>query len=254
MLGASMSARQHKNPPIEEALCEFTFASVVPSAPFDLTLSGRLQLNRLMDEYKGQVRTQNLQTIVMNENAPNIGIQNALFRIQLPTSDGTRLISLGQNTLAISVLRPYEGWENFKPRIDKALQAYWETKSPVSVTRIGLRYINRIITPGLAKEHNRFLVGASARDANIGANLTNFTRREEYIEENGTKILVTQSTLQPVSPDTTEYLLDIDTVWDSESIGDHTRIMATAEQLHDTEGAAFEALITDEARRLFDAD
>ena len=209
-----MPTKQYKNPPIEEAMCEFTFALHVPNAPFDLTLPGRLQVHQLMiDEYKGQVRTQNIQTITTNENAPNVAIQSALFRVQLPNSDNTRLISIGQNTLAISVLRPYDGWESFRPRIEKALQAYWEIKAPVSVTRIGIRYINRIVSPLLEKEHNRFLVGITAQDAHIDATtLINFTRRGEYLKPDGTKLLITQSTLQPVSPNTTEYLTAFGTV------------------------------------------
>jgi len=248
-----MSTKQYKNSPIDEAMCEFTFASNIPNAPFDLALPGRLQVHRLMDEYKGHVRTQNRQTIMTNENAPNVAVQSALFRIQIPNIEGTRLISIGQNTLAISTLRPYDGWESFRLRIGKALQAYWEIKTPASVTRIGIRYINHIVAPGLERDHSRLLVGIAAQDANIDATLSNFTRRGEYLKADGTKLLITKSTLQPVSPNTTEYLLDIDTVWDSKPLEDRAQIITTADQLHEAEGVAFEALITDEARRLFDA-
>jgi uncharacterized protein (TIGR04255 family) len=107
-----MQTRQYKNPPIEEALCEFTFRSPGEGQPFDFTLPGRLLVEPTMAEYSGQSRTQNIQTISAADNAINVAIHNTLFRIQLPTVDGERVISIGTNTLAITVLRPYDGWQN----------------------------------------------------------------------------------------------------------------------------------------------
>ena len=66
-------------------------------------------------------------------------------------------------------------------------------------------------------------------------------------------MLVTQATLVPTEPRTAEFLLDIDTLWDKEPVADSAKILQVVDQLHEIEGAAFEALITDEARGLFDA-
>lgn len=125
-----MSAKQYKNPPIEEAVCEFTFTSPASGQQFDLTVPGRLKVHRLMEEYSGEPRTQNIQIISPN-NAPTIEL-----RVQLPTADARRLVSIRHNALAISVLRPYDGWESFKSRIERALDAYFEAISQVAVTRI----------------------------------------------------------------------------------------------------------------------
>src|ERR1700677_5166372 len=102
-----MSAKQYARAPIEETLCEFTFAPI--SKQFDFSLPGRLQLHSSMREYSGAPRTQNIQTITAGANQPHVAVQNALFRIQLPTVDGTRMVAVGANVLAVTVLRPYEG-------------------------------------------------------------------------------------------------------------------------------------------------
>ena len=47
-------------------------------------------------------------------------------------------------------------------------------------------------------------------------------------------------------------MLDIDTLWDKEPVLDNAEILHLVDELHEIEGAAFEALITDEARNLFD--
>jgi uncharacterized protein (TIGR04255 family) len=215
-------------------------------------------MHRLIrDTYKGAVRQQNVQTIMANANdpQPGVAVQSSLFRVQIPTVDGTRLVSIGQNTLTISVLRPYEGWANFKPRITDALAAYTDLVKPVGVQRIGVRYINRIVTPANSDPATYILLPHPEGEA-MKAKLTSFARRGEYRDEHGHKILITQATLQPPQPTqlaTTDYLLDIDIIWDQTLTADPIQIMEKTEQLHATEGAIFEALITDESRSIFDA-
>src|SRR5271170_6401599 len=152
-----MSAKQYARPPIEEALCEFTFAPLTPQ--FDFLLPGRLQLQGSMREYSGAPRTQNIQTIDTGANQPHFAVQNALFRIQLPTVDGTRMVSIGPNVLAVTVLRPYEGWPNFRPRIEAALSAYREVTGVSPAVRIGVRYVNRIAVPDPHVKAASFLKG-----------------------------------------------------------------------------------------------
>lgn len=65
-------------------------------------------------------------------------------------------------------------------------------------------------------------------------------------------MLVIQATLQFGAQDRTEYLLDIDVIWDHQALSRRNEIIDMVEKLH-AKGAAFEALITDEARSLFDA-
>jgi uncharacterized protein (TIGR04255 family) len=246
-----MSAKQYARPPIEEALCEFTFAPLTPQ--FDFSLPGRLQLQSSMREYSGAPRTQNIQTIVTGANQPHVAFQNALFRIQLPTVDGTRMVALGANVLAVTVLRPYDGWSNFRPRIEQALAAYRNVTAVSPAVRIGLRYVNRIVVPHPDVKPASFLKGLPEETQIADSSLSSFMRRWESVRKDAIKVLVTQATLHATEPGTAEFLLDIDTLWDKESVLDNAEILHVVDQLHEIEGAAFEALITDEARSLFDA-
>ena len=60
--------------------------------------------------------------------------------------------------------------------------------------------------------------------------------------------------MQPDTPGTSEYLLDIDTAWDIKPLDDSDQIIAYVEKLHEIAGAIFESLITDETRQLLNAD
>jgi uncharacterized protein (TIGR04255 family) len=241
-----MSARQYKKPPIEEAVCEFIFASSTPGQQFDLTVPGRLKMHRLMEEYSGEPRTQNIPIVSVNRT-PTIEL-----RVQLPTPDARRLVSIRHNALAISVLRPYDGWENFKPRIERALDAYFEAISQIAVTRIGVKYVNRIVVPKADANPAVVLTALPAEGKISDARLANFTQFTEFVRMDEIKVLITQATLQIGAEDRTEYLLDIDAIWDHRALGNRVEIIDMVEKLRDIEGAAFEALITDEARSIFD--
>lgn len=255
---------RYQNAPIEEAMCEFTFAPPDESvSQWDLTLPGRMQQHiDLKSVYNGKPREQQIQQIMASQlqAVPNIAVSSALLRVLLPTQDGKAVLGIGPNTLSISSLREYEGWKHFKPRIGIALKAYQETAHTNKILKVTLKYVNRIIAPQPgASTAARFLLDIPPRQEavidktgeRIIATLSAYHYRKEFILPDQTKVGVTQATLQPANPDTSEFLLDIETVWDHQAIEDSELAIEKVESLHDIEGAFFESFITDAARSLF---
>jgi uncharacterized protein (TIGR04255 family) len=253
----------YKNPPIQEAVCEFTFAPLEGEPEWDLTLPGRLQMNADLKEYAGKSRQQILREITAGDsNEPQVAVQQRLFRIHLPTKDGKTLLSLGHNVLGVVALKPYEGWDDFKPRILRALTVFMKESGLTQVKRLGMRYINRIVTPEPdASTGSKYIadmqttVEAMCEDGKtaVEAKLTALNTRHEFVTGDGMKVFVTQGTLNPEKPGTAEYLLDIDSVYDQRPIEGIDRITPVLERLHAIEGAMFERFITEEARKLFNA-
>ena len=250
----AMAAHKYRNPPIIEALCEFTFTPLPTSEGNFFILPGLLKAELGVD-YSGTAREQRLQSVVPDKKS-NIAVQDHLFRIQLPTGDGTRLLSIGPNTLGVSILKPSgeEGWEGeFLPRITKALKAYKKVAKPLNVLRIGLRYINQIQIPKSDANIEDYIAISSNKPQLLKAKLLSFVWRYEYIREDSTKIIVTCAKTITAIPDHTGVLLDIDTIWDSKPISDEKEIIKKVKDLHRLEGTVFEALITASAKELFDA-
>ncbi len=249
-------------------MCEFTFAAAAgPLSQWDLTLPGKMQQHaELKTIYTGQPRQQQIQQVIaaQQSNAPsNIAISSGLLRVLLPTQDGKAILGIGPNTLSISSLREYEGWEHFKSRIRTALQAYQDTAHPTGILKITLKYVNRIIAPqpGASIAARYLLDIPSQQEAvidktgeKITATLSAYHYRKEFALSDHTKIVVTQATLEPANPETSEFLLDIETVWDHQPINEFELAIEKAEALHDIEGAVFESFITDTARGLFDGE
>ena len=110
--------KKYKNPPIEEAVVEFRF---VPGQEWDLTIPEKLHEHPdIKTQYWGKPRTQKLLEAAFQAGSslpPNVAIREGIARIQLVDSGGQHLISIGSDTISVNTLRPYDGWELFRPRI-----------------------------------------------------------------------------------------------------------------------------------------
>ena len=261
--------RSYKNPPIDEAMCEFTFQGASRPGVWDLTLPGRLaQHPSIASVYDGPAEQQNVNQIFAQLGSeqgamigPNLAMSTSLLRVLIPTRDRSAILGVGAGTLSISSLRPYEGWQRFKPRVQTALRAYCEVSGHSLVTRLVLKYVNRLVvaTPHaevlaeyLLDITPELIVSGQGDGPRIRAHTTAYHQRKEFHTEDETRIYVTQATLQPAVPGTVEALLDIEVVKDSELMNIDSA-MDVVEHLHSVEGAIFEGLVTDTARRSFDA-
>ena len=250
--------RVYRNPPIEEALCEFRFTS---GRPWDVAIGDRLQ-SALGDEYGGAVRVQqqvDLGITVEVRTAPAVKAAGAGTAVQLANAAGTRLVGVGDNALRVHMLKPYQdkeargpvGWDEFRPRIVRALEAYWQVAEPEGVHRVGVRYVNKIVVPETRVRIEDYLPYALPEVEVLPDTVSNFVTRVEYTYEDGVRLILSQGTV--ASPlDHAAMLLDIDCIHDVGLVG-RSRALEIADELRTRERNAFEAVITDGARRLFDA-
>ncbi len=206
----------------------------------------------LRDEYPGPTRTQGIQSITIDGQTTSLLQQIA--RYQLLGTDQTKFISVGQNAVSINVLKPYLGWdEDFKARIERVFFALCKVISIKRITRVGLRYINRISIPGTKAAATDCFINIQHEILPTAGVLGPFYKRLEYHTTEGAKVIVTQASILPANSNYSDFLLDIDAIWDRNPIG-VDEVISMAEDLHGREGRVFEALINDSARELFDAD
>ena len=134
-------ARTYKAPPLIEAICEFRFTS---SQPWDWTIPGLVyeQIKKNLP-YKEQVNTVEMKVDPMEGKV----VQQSLPKMRFLNEDRTSLIQVGPDILSIHQLRPYDMWNNYKARILKYLQIYYDEAKPLGFARAGLRYVNRIELP-----------------------------------------------------------------------------------------------------------
>ena len=249
--------RRYANPPIEEALCEFRFQ---PGRPWDVAVADGVH-DLLRGEYDGGLREQReIQVEVSGRagSAPTVGVSEGGAAKQLSNVGGTRLVGVAADTLRVHMLRPYVqsngrgGWEEFRPRIVRALDAYWQVAEPEGVSRVGVRYVNKILVKSRRVSVEDYLPYALPVVPEMSDAVTNFGTRIEYAYAKGVRLILSQGTLG-ARQEGGALLLDIDVIRDGGCFGKDVAL-EIVEDLRDRERDVFEAVITDEARRLFDAD
>ncbi len=77
-------------------------------------------------------------------------------QVVLSTVDNLKQVRFGESTVSVVILAPYNGWDEFKPRIRQAIAAFMKVTEPTSVSRIRMRYRNLIRIPGESFYFNEY--------------------------------------------------------------------------------------------------
>jgi uncharacterized protein (TIGR04255 family) len=238
-------------------LCEVRF---VADEEWDPTLPG-LVYQSLRAEYPAKPTSQGLLQAGINVrgedgDGPTIMVRQDLNRVQFKDDSGKRIAAVGPAVLSVHLLRPYTEWENFREQIKRALDAYIEVTKPEGVVRIGVRYVNKIEVGAPSIDLDEYFVSAPSPPDPLPQTIKSFvTRVETCYDEEPVRIVTTFATSTDVPAGSTGFLLDIDVVLERQedplAVDD---VMQAIDDLRSRERIAFEALITDRTREIFDAD
>jgi uncharacterized protein (TIGR04255 family) len=250
-----MERRVYKQPPIEEALCEFRFASDAEWDPI-LPLVFHEQIK---ESYPGKPIQRTPIEANLHAGSDQAGasflLKQELGRIQFPSEDGKALLSIGQNVLSTHMLRPYRRWEEFRPRIKEALDKYSNTLPCNGIRRIGLRYINKIEIENTGTlDLNMYFKVPPMSPQGFPTRITSFIIRTEHIYDDEPIKLILTFADTSAKEGFAAFLMDLDLVWEfGESPLPIEDAMNKVEILRERERDAFEQLITDNSREIFDA-
>ena len=133
----------YPNPTITEAVCDIHFRLSQekvwrPSFPGEL-------FKHIQNEYPEMEPV--LEMGLQFEFGPlGTGTKFVPQRQKVRFKHGTRplILQLAEDSLSISTLSPYQGWETMRHDVLAAWQRVEEVLQPEVINRIGLRYINRI--------------------------------------------------------------------------------------------------------------
>ncbi|MCR4305158.1 MAG: TIGR04255 family protein [Gallionella sp.] len=156
MTESATSEVVYARPPITEAVIGITFSS-----PMDTKQLASIN-NALQKHYphKQDVSTFDLS---LEFNIKDAGNNKANLKptlgYRLSTDDQTQLVVIWPNSISLSQLPPYQGWGNFIERFERDWSALKKIMGFQQISRIGVRYINRIDIPATAPviEHEQFL-------------------------------------------------------------------------------------------------
>ncbi|MFK0015019.1 TIGR04255 family protein [Streptomyces sp. NPDC091027] len=243
-----MERRTYANPPIVEALCTFNFST---ERPWNLTIPGRFFEQVKADYPEDPEEEVKIQAQFGSGNqVAQFKVGGAATRVIL--KNGPKRVGILPNSLSIHSLAPYEGWESLRARALSALDAYHNVVGDHQIESIGLRYVNRIFIPASKISFNDyFTVAQGLPSEGFPGGITSFFDKMEITYPDApAKIVFTWASDDEVA-DQVAFIMD----FDLQRLGPITRedVPELLDDLRERERAAFESLILDRLREIFDA-
>lgn len=242
-----MVRRHYATPPVVEALAELYFEG----SAWDVTAPGSFY-ERVKGQFpnKEQLEQVAFEVEVGPEGANarmGSGAGRALFR----NADETRLVQVAGDVLVLNQLPPYPHFEAWSEALLEMLAVYREVANPTAITRLGMRYINRIgFSSTIVQMEDYFRVYAEVPDE-LGAMHGDFLIRLQLpTRVTGHEFLLTLGRA-PADTDGHAIVLDL---YDTTSLGGPTsfdEIQQSLSDAHENIEWVFEHTITDATRAIF---
>jgi|SRR3990172_890574 len=243
-------SKKYKNPPIVEALCEVQF---VPGQPWDYTVHGLFyeKISKEFPEKQQQmgigIKLSQVSGTIQHEVLP------APDKMQFISQDKAALVQVGTDLLVVNRLKPYNGWEHFKPLIQNNLNKFMEVAKPKDFKRIGLKYINKIDIPGQTFRLQDYFNYYPLIPKELPQTHGPFNARVEFLYENlRDRLLLTIGTFVAEAPNTVSILLDLDYVMNTPEKLPLNMFDSWLENAHSAIEKTFEACLTGKCKDLFE--
>ena len=245
----SLNERTHyRNAPIVEAAIDIRclFPNPAPLA----TLSAVQE--RLAELYP--LREDLLELRAQIGPAAAVTSQHTVTGIRLLNPERTQVVALTGDGFTFSRLAPYDRWETLRDEAFRIWGLYREVTAPPGVSRVGVRYVNRLDLPRSASqgvELDQFLRTAPKIAPELPQSLESFFLRFQLAlpgPRAGT-LIITEAVVEPTSQEVISVVLDID-VFASNLDTTSEQAWEFIERFRDQKNLAFESCITEATRAL----
>jgi len=243
-----MTRVKYKNPPLVEAVCEFRIRS---AQKWESTIVDAVETN-FKDTFP---RRQDIPGVLSEVRSESSGFTQSLRQIrktELSTDDRSHLLLISENQFAISHLKPYASWNEFRKLVRRFFNCVIEVSNPHSLERVGIRYVNHINFQSSKKiELSDFFEIFPKHGNKLPRDFSNIFLALEYPVEKGASLLRLQMASQYVN-EVPRIAFDLDCFTIKSDSVKFDGVMAWLDKSHDVIEEFFEGSIKDSLRNKFD--
>lgn len=242
--------RQYARPPVLEAIVDI---QVEPAESLETATLLEFHAGR---EDRFPMRSGVMTGAVKIDVAAGSVVQSkqSLIGYRFADTAQTRVVAVRMDGYAFSRLAPYSRWEDWIDEARELWNAYVDIASPRAVTRVAVRYINRIdFVPRDGDRIHDYLSVYPHLPDELPQIATNFLVRLELPQQDiEASVTLTVGKLEPPEPSSTALLLDLNVFKLTGSLPTAgAEVWDLVNVLHDRENFYFETCITDRAREIF---
>jgi uncharacterized protein (TIGR04255 family) len=167
------------------------------------------------------------------------------------SADGKRIVQARLDGFTFNWLAKYETWTAFRDEAKAHWDRYRERARPKTVTRIALRYLNRIPLPLPMKDFKDYLLTVPEIAPELPQELTElFMRVVLPFPAEGCRVIVTQ-TIEPQDNDRLPWILDIDAFVEKAFEIEGQEVWDVFERLRDAKNKVFFRSLTERTKEFF---
>ncbi len=237
----------YRRPPITEAVVELLFAEPIEFSTVEKAAARFAPLYPVSEtDYE-----------VSAEFGPGGARALPMAPVAARLSSRTRseLFLIRRAGYLFSQLPPYPGWEEFIGRARRDYSRAKDVVGPRKLRRIGIRYINRIDVPESRVPIMRVdrILTVPLRELPFGPPGADgfLTQIDKDLGQDGCRVRVVTASVEPVVPNTWAVLLDLDIYKTVDLPTRDDDLWKLIESIRAAKNRVFEAMITDDARELF---
>ncbi len=243
--------RHYPRAPIVEAIIDMH--AEVPSLVQDVALAA-MQGDR-SDEYPARKNLwQGEARFEISDDTASSSANRQLIGYQCESADKSRVFQVRRNGFALSRLAPYGSWEPFRDEARSLWQDFRTRFSPPTITRLAVRYINRIELNLPRVELSDYFKTIPDVSKDLQQNtLARFAMQLIIPQTDILSVLnLNQGMIDPGYVESVTIILDIDLYREKEVPQTEHEIWDFFEVLHVRKNEAFESCLTDKTRSLFE--
>jgi len=167
------------------------------------------------------------------------------------STDKRRVAQARLDGFTFSWLAPYESWEVFRDEARRWWTIYRNTFEPKAITRVAVRYINRLDLPLPVRDLKEYLRTVPEVSPDLPQDLSDYFMQLHIPQEdlNGMLIL-NQALVPPSQPNIASILLDIDLFREIDIPSTEDELWDFLEHVRHRKNEVFEACITNLTREL----
>lgn len=241
---------KYKIPPIKEAIFDIRIDKLSKSSLEDLEKVHSL----ISKEYP--TKKKHISLVSKIEFKEGVQVTNhtgsEVRGFIFANKNATAQVQYRLDGFTFNMLKPYSEWGKFSYEGLRLWQIYQDNFGPNKVTRIALRYINRIEIPLPMGEFQEYISNMPPIPLCLPQTFHNFFMQVNVpCDKEGTGIIITETIEQPVQ-EKLPFILDIDAYKFGIKSSNIGHLKSEFNKLRELKNKTFENCITEKSRKLFE--
>ena len=164
------------------------------------------------------------------------------------SADKKQAVQIRLDGFTFSRLKPYESWGSLRKEAFRLWQLYVQYASPELITRVALRYINRLEVPLPIRDFSEYLTAPPTVPQNLPQEWISFLTRNVILDQSLDAVAIITQSLDPIgTAQVAPILLDIDVFKEGQFAVDGIEAWRTTDNLREFKNRIFFGSVTEKA-------